>query len=228
MTGLIAILRGVEPAEVVGVGRALAEAGVTTIEVPLNSPAPFTSVRLLADALGERCVIGAGTVLTVDDVARARAAGARIVVAPNCDRAVIAAAVGAGLTPYPGVATPSEAFAAIGAGARQLKVFPADSVGIDGVKAWRAVLPPDVGLVPVGGVDGTNLAAWAAAGVAGVGLGSGLYRPGDPAEVVGARARELRRIWQEAVGRDADGSVAGTRDTGVRDTGLRNTGVRKP
>ncbi|MDQ8705189.1 2-dehydro-3-deoxy-6-phosphogalactonate aldolase [Streptomyces sp. LHD-70] len=212
MTGLIAILRGVTPAEVVGVGRALADAGVTTIEVPLNSPDPFTSVRLLADALGERCAIGAGTVLTVEDVERARAAGARMVVAPNCDRAVISAAVAAGLTPYPGVATPTEAFAAIAAGARRLKVFPAETVGISGVRAWRAVLPPDVGLVPVGGVDVSNLAAWAAAGVAGVGLGSGLYRPGDTAEAVGARARELCRIWEEAVGRDAGGPVAGVRN----------------
>ncbi|MDI3405712.1 2-dehydro-3-deoxy-6-phosphogalactonate aldolase [Streptomyces cavernicola] len=202
-TGLIAILRGVEPGEVVEVGRALAEAGITTIEVPLNSPEPFTSVRLLADELGERCAIGAGTVLTVEDVARARDAGARLIVAPNCDPAVIAAAVAAGLTPYPGVATPTEAFTAIGAGARRLKLFPSDAVGISGMKAWRAVLPPDVGLVPVGGVDETNLAAWAAAGAVGAGLGSHLYRPGDTAETVGARARELVRIWHEALGHQA-------------------------
>ncbi|GAB7028653.1 2-dehydro-3-deoxy-6-phosphogalactonate aldolase [Streptomyces sp. NPDC021749] len=212
MTGLIAILRGVRPADVVGIGRALAGAGITTIEVPLNSPDAFTSVRLLADALGERCAIGAGTVLAAEDVGRARDAGARMIVAPNCVRAVIDAAVEAGLTPYPGVATPSEAFAAIAAGARHLKLFPAEAVGISGAGAWRAVLPPDVGLVPVGGIDETNLAAWAAAGVAGAGLGSGLYRPGDTAEVVGARARELCRIWQEAVGRSRHDIVAGVRN----------------
>ncbi|MFC4561696.1 2-dehydro-3-deoxy-6-phosphogalactonate aldolase [Nocardiopsis mangrovi] len=209
MTGLIAILRGVTPAEVVGIGHALAGAGVTAIEVPLNSPDPFASVRLLADALGDRCVIGAGTVLTTEDVGRAREAGARIIVAPNTDRAVITAAVDAGLTPYPGVATPSEAFAAIASGARHLKLFPADAVGIGGMAAWRAVLPKDVELLPVGGVDQANLAAWAAAGAAGAGLGSGLYRPGDTAEAVGARAREFGRIWQEATGGTTDETVAG-------------------
>ncbi|AXB47876.1 2-dehydro-3-deoxy-6-phosphogalactonate aldolase [Amycolatopsis albispora] len=196
MTGLIAILRGVTPAEVAGIGHALADAGITGIEVPLNSPEPFTSVRLLADALGDRCEIGAGTVLTAEDAGRAQEAGARMIVAPNCDPAVIRAAVELGMTPYPGVATPTEAFTAIAAGARHLKLFPAGAVGTGGAAAWRAVLPPDVGLLPVGGVDGTNLAAWAAVdGVVGAGLGSCLYRPGDTAEVVGARAGELRRIW---------------------------------
>ncbi|MBN6037613.1 2-dehydro-3-deoxy-6-phosphogalactonate aldolase [Amycolatopsis sp. 195334CR] len=197
MTELIAILRGVTPGEVVGIGHALADAGITAIEVPLNSPDPFTSVRLLADALGDRCAIGAGTVLTTEDVGRAHEAGARLIVAPNCDAAVITAAVELGMTPYPGVATPTEAFTAIAAGARHLKLFPADAVGISGAGAWRAVLPKDVGLLPVGGVDATNLAAWAAAGAAGAGLGSCLYRPGDTADAVGARARELRRIWDE-------------------------------
>lgn len=200
MTGLIAILRGVTPAEVVDIGLALAEAGITAIEVPLNSPDPFTSVRLLDDALGDRCAIGAGTVLTTDDVERARRAGATMIVAPNTDRAVIAATVDAGMTPYPGVATPTEAFAAIAAGARHLKLFPADAVGIAGARAWRAVLPHDVALLPVGGVDESNLAAWAAAGAAGAGLGSCLYRPGDTAGVSGDRARELCRIWRDSVG----------------------------
>ncbi|AIG75428.1 Hypothetical protein AJAP_12735 [Amycolatopsis japonica] len=197
MTGLIAILRGVTPAEVVGVGRALVDAGFPAIEVPLNSPEPFASVRLLADAFGDRCEIGAGTVLTTEDVVRARAAGARLIVAPNTDPAVISAAVAEGMTPYPGVATPTEAFAALAAGARYLKLFPADAVGIGGMKAWRAVLPREVGLLPVGGVDETNLAAWAAAGAAGAGLGSCLYRPGDTADVVGVRARALSEIWHQ-------------------------------
>lgn len=197
MTGLIAILRGVTPAEVVGIGRALVDAGFLAIEVPLNSPEPFESVRLLADAFGDECEIGAGTVLTTEEVGRARAAGARMIVAPNTDPAVISAAVTEGMTPYPGVATPTEAFAAVAAGARNLKLFPADAVGIGGMKAWRAVLPREVGLLPVGGVDETNLADWAAAGAAGAGLGSCLYRPGDGADAVGARAREFSRIWHQ-------------------------------
>ncbi|RSN55223.1 2-dehydro-3-deoxy-6-phosphogalactonate aldolase [Amycolatopsis sp. WAC 04182] len=197
MTGLIAILRGVTPAEVVGIGRALVDAGFPAIEVPLNSPEPFESVRLLADAFGGGCEIGAGTVLTTKDVGRARAAGARMIVAPNTDPAVISAAVAEGMTPYPGVATPTEAFAAVAAGARNLKLFPAGAVGIGGMKAWRAVLPREVGLLPVGGVDETNLADWAAAGAAGAGLGSCLYRPGDGADAVGVRAREFSRIWHQ-------------------------------
>ncbi|GAA2785854.1 2-dehydro-3-deoxy-6-phosphogalactonate aldolase [Saccharopolyspora taberi] len=200
-TGLVAILRGVTPDEVAGIGAALVAAGVDAVEVPLNSPDPFTSVERLATSLGDECLVGAGTVVDVADVARAADAGARIVVAPNTDQAVIAAALDAGMRPYPGVATPTEAFAAVAAGARHLKLFPADAVGIGGMKAWRAVLPPDVELLPVGGVDGTNLAAWAAAGAGGAGLGTALYRPGDAAEQVGERARVLRGAWAE--GRNA-------------------------
>lgn len=196
-SGLIAILRGIRPDEIVAVGQALVAAGITTIEVPLNSPQPFESITRLADATAESCVVGAGTVLTVDDVARAAAAGARIIVAPNADPEVISAAVGQGLRPYPGVATPTEAFRAVAAGARSLKLFPADAVGISGMSAWRAVLPTDVEMLPVGGVDEHNLADWAAAGAGGAGLGSNLYRPGDDADTVGRRARTLARIWAE-------------------------------
>ena len=199
-SGLVAILRGVTPDEVLAVGEALVEAGVDAIEVPLNSPDPFASVERLATSLGERCAVGVGTVVDAADVPRARAAGARIVVAPNADPAVIAAAVEAGMRPYPGVATPTEAFAAVAAGARHLKLFPADAVGIAGMKAWRAVLPPDVELLPVGGVDETNLAAWAAAGAGGAGLGTALYRPGDTPGQVGARAVAMRRAWAGATG----------------------------
>lgn len=194
-TGLVAILRGVTPEDVVALGEVLVEEGLAAVEVPLNSPDPFTSVRRLAEAIGESCAVGAGTVLTVDDVERSRAAGARMVVAPNSDPAVIRAAVERGLRPYPGAATPTEAFAAVAAGARSLKLFPSDAVGIAGMKAWRAVLPADVELLPVGGVDETNLAAWAAAGAGGAGLGSCLYRPGDAAEAVRERARALRTAW---------------------------------
>ena len=194
-TGLVAILRGVTPEDVVALGEVLVEEGFAAVEVPLNSPDPFTSVRLLADACGDRCGVGAGTVLTVADVERSRAAGARMVVSPNTDPAVVSAAVGQGLRPYPGAATPTEAFAALAAGARSIKLFPSDAVGISGMKAWRAVLPPDVELLPVGGVDESNLADWAAAGAGGAGLGSCLYRPGDRPEVVRERAQRLFKAW---------------------------------
>ncbi|WP_116049275.1 2-dehydro-3-deoxy-6-phosphogalactonate aldolase [Amycolatopsis palatopharyngis] len=199
-TGLIAILRGITPHDCEAVGRALAEAGFPVIEVPLNSPSALDSIERLSRALGQDCVIGAGTVLSTEDVRLAAEAGARIVVSPNTDAAVITGAAEAGLRPYPGVATPTEAFTAVAAGARQLKLFPCDAVGISGMRAWRAVLPSDVELLPVGGIDETNLAAWVAAGAGGAGLGSRLYRPGDPAELVGSRARELRRLWDEATG----------------------------
>ncbi|MER5387515.1 2-dehydro-3-deoxy-6-phosphogalactonate aldolase [Saccharopolyspora sp. NPDC002686] len=197
-SGLVAILRGITPGEVLAIGEVLVEAGIDAIEVPLNSPDPFTSVERLAGSLGESCSVGVGTVVDIADVPRAHAAGARIVVAPNTDPEVIAAVVEAGMRPYPGVATPTEAFAAVAAGARHLKLFPADAVGMAGMKAWRAVLPPDVELLPVGGVDETNLAAWAAAGAGGAGLGSSLYRPGDTPAQVGARAVAMRHAWAGA------------------------------
>ncbi|MGV9802367.1 2-dehydro-3-deoxy-6-phosphogalactonate aldolase [Mycobacterium sp. NPDC003449] len=197
-TGLVAILRGIRPDEILAVGAALVDAGLTAIEVPLNSPQPFDSIERLAAAAPDSCAVGAGTVLTVDDVARAQSAGARIIVAPNTDPDVIAAAVARGLRPYPGVATPTEAFRAVAAGAVNLKLFPADAVGVSGMSAWRAVLPADVEMLPVGGVDEHNLAGWAAAGAGGAGLGSNLYRPGDDAAEVGRRARALQNIWSEA------------------------------
>lgn len=196
-TGLVAILRGITPDEAVAVGEALVDAGFAGIEVPLNSPDPFASVTLLADAFGDRVLVGAGTVLAADDVRRAADAGARIIVSPNADREVIATTVGLGLRSYPGVATPTEAFTALGAGARSLKLFPSSAVGISGMKAWRAVLPPDVELLPVGGVEASNLAEWAAAGAGGAGLGSCLYRPGDSAEQVRRSAEELVRAWKD-------------------------------
>lgn len=196
-TGLVAILRGITPDEAVAVGEALVDAGFAGIEVPLNSPDPFASVTLLADAFGDRVLVGAGTVLAADDVRRAADAGARIIVSPNADPEVIATTVGLGLRSYPGVATPTEAFTAIGAGARSLKLFPSSAVGISGMKAWRAVLPPDVELLPVGGVEASNLAEWAAAGAGGAGLGSCLYRPGDSAEQVRRSAEELVRAWKD-------------------------------
>ena len=161
----------------------------------MNSPEPLHSIELLAAALGNDCVIGAGTVTTVDDVRRTESAGARIIVAPNTDPEVIAEAVARGLRPYPGVATPTEAFTALKAGALSLKLFPSESVGTGGMKAIRAVLPADVELLPVGGVDESNLAAWATAGAGGAGIGTCLYRPGDRADDVRTRARVLATIW---------------------------------
>ncbi|MDV3124090.1 2-dehydro-3-deoxy-6-phosphogalactonate aldolase [Mycobacterium sp. 21AC1] len=197
-TGLVAILRGVRPDEILAIGSALIEAGFPAIEIPLNSPQPFDSIERLAAASPSTCVVGAGTVLTVDDVVRAESAGARIIVAPNADQDVIAAAVTRGLRPYPGVATPTEAFRAVAAGAISLKLFPSNAVGISGMSAWRSVLPTNVEMLPVGGVDEHNLAEWAAAGAGGAGIGSSLYRPGDEADVVGRRARALTHIWSEA------------------------------
>jgi 2-dehydro-3-deoxyphosphogalactonate aldolase len=194
-TGLVAILRGVTPAEAVGIGAVLVEEGFAAIEVPMNSPDPLRSISLMAEAIGADCVVGAGTVTSVDDVIRAESAGARIIVAPNTDAEVISEAVSRGLRPYPGVATPTEAFTALKAGARSLKLFPSDALGVAGMKAIRAVLPGGVEMLPVGGVDHSNLAAWAEAGAGGAGIGSCLYRPGDRSDDVRARARTLAQIW---------------------------------
>ena len=197
-TGLVAILRGISPAEVGAVGNVLAEEGFPAIEVPMNSPDPLTSIQLLVAAVGNDCVIGAGTVTSVADLIRTESAGAKIMVAPNTDAEVIAEAVSRGLRPYPGVATPSEAFTALKAGARSLKLFPSDVLGIGGMKAIAAVLPTDVEMLPVGGVDQSNLAAWAAAGAGGAGIGSCLYRPGDSPDDVRRTARTLMQIWSES------------------------------
>lgn len=197
-TGLVAILRGITPAESEGVAKALYAAGFRSIEVPLNSPEPFESIRIIRGALPEDCSVGAGTVLSVQDAERAREAGSDIIVSPNMDPQVIEATVRMGMRSYPGVATPTEAFAAIEAGAGSLKLFPSDAVGIDGMKAWLAVLPSDVELLPVGGVDSDNLAAWAAAGAGGAGIGSTLYKAGRTVEEVSARAVELVTAWRNA------------------------------
>ncbi len=185
---LVAILRGITPEEAGPVGEALVAAGFTLIEVPLNSPDPFDSIARLAGLLGDRAMVGAGTVLRVADVARVAAAGGRLIVSPNSDPAVIAAAVAAGLIALPGYATPTEAFAALAAGAHGLKLFPADATPPAILKAHRAVLPKDVPVLAVGGITPASLAAWRAAGADGFGLGSNLYRPGKPADAVGRDA----------------------------------------
>ena len=185
---LTAILRGIRPHEIIDVAAALVERGVHATEVPLNSPEPLDSIQRLAAAFGERCLCGAGTVLQVAQVDQVHAAGGRLLVAPNTDPAVIARALALGMVPMPGVASATEAFAAIAAGARELKLFPASSYGPGHLRALRAVLPPQVRMHAVGGVDEHNAGQWLEAGVAGYGLGGNLYRPGMSAAEVGARA----------------------------------------
>jgi 2-dehydro-3-deoxyphosphogalactonate aldolase len=195
-TGLVAILRGVTPTDAVAVAEAVFDAGFDAVEVPYNSPDPLESIRRIRSVVPAGRRVGAGTVLTPEDVRRAADAGASLIVSPNTRADVVAETVRLGLASYPGAATPTEAFAALDAGARAVKLFPSTAIGVDGMRAWASVLPPGTELVPVGGVDATNLAAWAAAGAAGAGLGTSLYRPGDASEEVGARAAELVQIWR--------------------------------
>ncbi|WP_277981915.1 2-dehydro-3-deoxy-6-phosphogalactonate aldolase [Sphingomonas phyllosphaerae] len=187
---LVAILRGLTPAEAPAVGDALVEAGFTLLEVPLNSPDPFDSIRLLADRLAGRAMVGAGTVLTTDDVARVQDAGGTLIVSPNTNPEVIRASVAAGLVSLPGYFTPSEGFAALAAGATALKLFPADGTTPAFLKAQRAVLPKATRMLAVGGIAPHNMTEWRAAGANGFGLGSNLYRPGKSAEAVGVDARQ--------------------------------------
>ena len=188
---LIAILRGVKPIEVVEIATALVEAGIRGIEVPLNSPEPFESLRRLSAAVGEKCVCGAGTVLEPSQVDQVRDAGGSLVVSPNVDVSVIERSVELGLIPVPGFATATEAFTAIKAGARHLKLFPAATYGVQHITALRAVLPPSVAIFAVGGVGPTAIGQWLRAGVAGFGIGGELYRPGQDARTVGERAGAL-------------------------------------
>jgi 2-dehydro-3-deoxygalactonokinase len=197
--GLIAILRGIRPTEAADVGAALYAAGIRVVEVPLNSPEPAESIRNLRRALPADCVVGAGTVLAVAQVAEVRAAGGQLVVMPHADAAVIRAARAEGLWVTPGVATPTEAFAALAAGATALKLFPAEALPPAVVKAWRAVLPPGARLVPVGGITAANLGPYLAAGAAAFGIGSAVYRPGATAAEVGARAAEFVAAWRAAI-----------------------------
>jgi len=195
VTGLVAILRGVTPDEAVEVATAALDAGLDAVEVPFNSPDPLESVRRIRAAVGPDRRVGAGTVLTPDDVRRAADAGASLVVSPHTRPDVVAEAVRLGLESYPGAATPTEAFAALDAGATAIKVFPGTAVGTSGMRAWASVLPAGTRLVPVGGVDASTLGDWARAGADGAGIGTSLYRPGDAPATVGARAAELARVW---------------------------------
>ncbi|WP_138468767.1 2-dehydro-3-deoxy-6-phosphogalactonate aldolase [Poseidonocella sp. HB161398] len=197
---LVAILRGLTPPESVGVARALYEAGFRLIEIPLNSPEPFDSIAAVRAALPADALVGAGTVTTLDAVARLAEIGADLVVMPHADTAVIAAAKAAGMICIPGIATPTEAYAALHAGADGLKIFPAELVGPAAVKAIRTILPAGTRLFPVGGIAPDTMAPFLAAGVAGFGLGSALYRPGDSAETVAAKAAAFTAAYRAEAG----------------------------
>jgi 2-dehydro-3-deoxyphosphogalactonate aldolase len=193
---LVAILRGVRPDEVAAIGDALVEAGFALIEVPLNSPDPIESIARLVRQVGDRALVGAGTVLTGDAVAEVAAVGGSLIVSPNCNPEVISVAAKRGMVALPGIMTPTEAFAALGAGASALKLFPADAVGPAMLKALRAVLPASSRVMPVGGITTANMSPWHDAGACGFGLGSSLYRPGMSAQAVHAGAVAFAQAYR--------------------------------
>lgn len=195
---VIAILRGVTPAEAAAVGEALVAEGIAVIEVPLNSPDPFESIAILSRVLKGRAVVGAGTVLDPRAAENAAEAGAEICVAPNSNPAVIGRALELGLEPFPGVMTPTECFAAINVGARRLKLFPADVCGPGAIKALTAVLPGDVSLFAVGGVGPENISEWLDAGASGVGVGGSIYKSGDSAAAVARKASAVATALRRA------------------------------
>ena len=188
---LVAILRGVRPDEAIPVAAVLEARGFAIVEVPLNSPDPLTSIAALAHEFGERLLIGAGTVMTPGQVAEIAAAGGKLIVTPHADAAVVRAAKLHGLWAVPGCFTPAEAFAMLAAGADALKLFPAEGASPAMLRAMRAVLPPGTMVLPVGGIDASNMQAWRAAGAAGFGIGSAVYKPGDTPEIVSAKALKL-------------------------------------
>lgn len=192
---LVAILRGVKPAEAPAIGEVLVEAGFRLIEVPLNSPQPLDSIAALRTRFPD-AVIGAGTVLTSAEVRDVASAGGELVVAPNFDRDVVEETVRLGLASLPGILTPTEAFAALKAGAHGLKLFPAELASPAVVKAFLAVLPKGAPLIPVGGIGAENMVVWRAAGAAGFGLGSSLYKPGDDAAAVKVKAAAILAAWR--------------------------------
>lgn len=188
---IVAILRGIRPEEIVEVAGALVEAGLRAIEVPLNSPDPLDSIARLAKSFGDRCLCGAGTVLRVDQVDAVAQAGGKLIVSPDTNAAVIRRTVELGLVSAPGFATPTEAFAAIAAGAKTLKLFPAAAYGTRYLKALREVLPADVSVLAVGGVVAAEMKEWLAAGAKGFGIGGELYKPGRPVAEIAERAAAL-------------------------------------
>jgi 2-dehydro-3-deoxyphosphogalactonate aldolase len=198
--GIIAILRGVAPDEVVAISQTLFDAGIRVVEVPLNSPEPFTSIEKLSKAFAGKMVVGAGTVLTVQDVNLLKAHGGQISVSPDCNEAVIARAKELGMEPLPGVFTPTEAFSAIRAGAKHLKLFPAEVASPATIKAWKAVLPKHVKIYAVGGVTPENMGDWLAAGASGFGIGSSIFKPGISMAKISESAHSLVSAWKRAKG----------------------------
>ena len=194
---IVAILRGVKPDEILDIAAALVAAGIKGIEVPLNSPDPLASIEKLCDAFGDQALCGAGTVLSPQAVDEVAGAGGKLIVTPNTDPEVITRAVERKLVAMPGFATPSEAFAAVKAGAKALKLYPASSFGPGHIKAVKDVLPKDILVYAVGGVGAANLEPWRTAGVAGIGVGGELYRPGYTAKEVGERAAALVAAWNQ-------------------------------
>ncbi|GFM68285.1 2-dehydro-3-deoxy-6-phosphogalactonate aldolase [Pseudomonas cichorii] len=195
--GLVAILRGLRPEEAPAIGEVLYQAGFRVIEVPLNSPQPYDSITLLRQYLPADCLVGAGTVLTPEQVHQVKEAGGQVIVMPHSDPEVLRAAKAAGLFLSPGVATPTEAFAALGEGADVLKLFPAEQMSPAVVKAWLAVLPAGTVLLPVGGITPQNMKDFLDAGVKGFGLGSGLFKPGMSVADVEQRAKAYVSAWRE-------------------------------
>jgi 2-dehydro-3-deoxyphosphogalactonate aldolase len=197
---LIAILRGVTPAEAVPMVEAIVDAGITRIEVPLNSPDPLVSIKRMVDAVSDRAELGAGTVLTTKDVAAVQSTGATFIVSPNCDPQVIRCTKTLGMGSYPGVFSPSECFEALKGGADALKIFPASLMGPDGIKAIKAVLPLGTQVYAVGGAGPENFADWAAAGTDGYGIGSALFKPGMSVSDVATRAARIVAAYDEVHG----------------------------
>jgi 2-dehydro-3-deoxyphosphogalactonate aldolase len=200
---IIAILRGITPEETIAVCETLVQSGITMIEVPLNSPRPIDSIRAAVRALQGKASVGAGTVLSAEEVDAVAAAGGTFVVSPDCNDAVIARTLGCGLRSYPGIFSPTEAFRAIRAGAHALKLFPAEVLGAKGIKAIKAVLPPEMPLYAVGGASPENFAEFLAAGCTGFGIGSYLYKPGAKLAEIAARASAIVVAYDTAKGRPA-------------------------
>lgn len=197
---LIAILRGVQPEEVESIGAALQEAGIGIVEVPLNSPQPLESIARLARRFGDEMLVGAGTLTEPSQAAQVAAAGGRIAVTPHADTAIVSAVKAAGMIAVPGFFNPTEAFSLLRAGADAIKLFPADVLGPGMLKAMRAVLPKEAMVIPVGGIGPAQIAAWHVAGANGFGIGTAIYKPGDDAQAVGAKARALINAVRAASG----------------------------
>lgn len=197
---IVAILRGIQPSEAVELAGVLIDCGISKIEVPLNSPDPFHSIGLMAEAYGSIALIGAGTVLTVKDVQKVKGVGGKLIVSPDSNIEVIKATKAAGMLSYPGVMTPTECFAALRAGADGLKLFPGNLIGPAGVKAMRAVLPKETDILAVGGASPDNFSEWKDAGANGFGIGSALYQPGYSAEEIRERAVNIVAVFDQVFG----------------------------